>query len=54
MTLQTLVFLRDMVLRQQISADTENLVELATLVKTVRDELDQAIREANLELPNSK
>jgi hypothetical protein len=44
MTIETLQFLRDLVGRQQISSDAPDIVELATLVRNVRDELDAAIK----------
>jgi len=46
MTLTTLRFLRDLVGRQQISADTPDLTGLSSLIFEVRKELDQAIKEA--------
>ena len=46
MTLDTLRFLRDLVGRQQISADSPDLAALAALIVKVLGELDEAIREA--------
>jgi hypothetical protein len=46
MTIETLRFLRGLVGRQQISADTPDLAALAGLIVQVRSELDQAIKEA--------
>ena len=46
MTLNSLRFLRDLLSKQSISADTPNLVELASMIFEVRKELDQAIKEA--------
>ena len=43
MTIETLRFLRDLVNSQQIAASNPDLVALASLVATVRAELDQAI-----------
>jgi hypothetical protein len=45
-TLNTLRFLRDLLGKQQISAETPDLVGLASTVSEVRKELDMAIREA--------
>jgi hypothetical protein len=46
MTIETLRFLRDLVGRQQISADAPDIVELANLIWRVRSELDNAIKES--------
>lgn len=46
MTLNSLRFLRDLLGKQQISAETPDLVALASTVFEVRKELDQAIKEA--------
>ena len=46
MTPDTLRFLRDLVGRQQISADSPDLAALAALIVKVRTELDDAIEEA--------
>jgi len=43
MTLRTLQFLRDLVGRQQLSADNPDIVEIAILIRDVRQELDRAI-----------
>ena len=43
MTPETLRFLRDLVNGQQISAANPDIVALAALIRTVRDELDAAI-----------
>lgn len=50
MTTQTLRFLRDLVGRQQISADNPDIVELARLISDVRRELDTALAEAEMEM----
>jgi hypothetical protein len=51
MTPATLRFLRDLLGRQQIAADNPDIVELAILIRDVRQELDLALLngQANLE-----
>ena len=46
MTLETLRFLRDLVNGQQISASNPDLVAIAALVAQAKEELDNAIEEA--------
>lgn len=52
MTLEALRFLRDLLSRQQISAETPNLIAVASTIERVRAQLDEAIAKAEHEEPH--
>jgi hypothetical protein len=54
MSIETLRFLRDLLARQQISAEEPNIQEFAALIFSVRQELDQAIKESTSVLPHAE